>query len=77
MRRQLHHGKNWYSAMGILFAVVGTISLVESSLIWSPGFVVDFILSPEINKEKVSTGMVCFGLFLIAVGFKRKSYDQP
>lgn len=76
MREVLHRGKNWYSAMGILFLIVGSVSILEASLVWGLEFVVDFLLSPEVNREKVSTGMIGFGIFLISVGFRKKSYDK-
>ena len=76
MRWDLPRGKNWYSAMGILFLIVGSVSILEASLVWGIEFVVDFILSPEFNREKVSTGMIGFGIFLISVGFRKKSYDK-
>ncbi len=76
MRRELSRAKNWYSAMGILFIVVGSVTIIETSLIWGFGFAIDFILSPEINREKVSTGMICFGLFMVFLGFRRSHYED-
>lgn len=66
-------GRNWYSAMGILFIVVGAIVIVQNLLIWGPEFVFDFLLSPEITNEKISFGMFAFGGFMILMGFKRKN----
>jgi len=65
-------GRNWYSAMGVLFVVVGAIVLVQNLIIWSPEFVVDFMFNGEITNEKVSLGMFAFGGFLILWGFKKK-----
>lgn len=65
-------GRNWYSAMGIMFIVVGAIVLVRNVLIWSPDFVLDFLLNSEITNEKISIGMLMFGGFLLFVGFRKK-----
>jgi hypothetical protein len=66
-------GRNWYTAMGILFIVVGAIVMVRNILLWSPEFVLDFILNSEITSEKVSIGMFAFGGVLIFVGFRKKN----
>jgi len=68
-------GRNWYTAMGTLFIVSGAIVLVRQIILWSPDFVLDFLLSPELTHEKVSVGMIIFGAFMITMGF-RKKYDQ-
>ena len=65
-------GRNWYSAMGVLFVVVGAIVLVQNLIIWGPEFVVDFMFNGEITNEKVSLGMFAFGGFLILLGFRKK-----
>ncbi len=70
-----HHprrGRNWYSAMGGLFVVVGAIVIVQNLLIWGPEFVLDFMTNAEITNEKVSLGMFAFGGFMILLGFKKK-----
>ena len=64
-------GRNWYTAMGVLFLVMGGIVLVQQLLIWGSGFVTDFLLNSEITNEKVSVGMIAFGLFMIALGFRK------
>ncbi len=64
-------GRNWYSAMGILFIVGGGIVIVRNIFLWSPEFVVDFIFNSEITNEKISMGMFAFGGFLIFLGFRR------
>ena len=66
-------GRNWYSAMGILFIVIGAIVVVRNILIWSPEFVLDFLLNSELTNEKVSVGMFVFGGILILVGFRKKN----
>ncbi len=35
-------GRNWLTAMGVLFLVVAAVSLVRDIIIWSPDFVVEF-----------------------------------
>jgi hypothetical protein len=65
-------GKNWYSAMGILFVVIGVIVMVRNVLIWSPDFVLDFLLNSEITNEKISVGMFVFGGILLFLGFRKK-----
>jgi hypothetical protein len=65
-------GKNWYSAMGILFIVIGAIVMVRNVLIWSPDFVLDFLLNSEITNEKISIGMFVFGGILLFLGFRKK-----
>lgn len=65
-------GKNWYSAMGVLFIVIGAIVMVRNVLIWSPDFVLDFLLNSEITNEKISVGMFVFGGILLFLGFRKK-----
>ncbi len=69
-------GRNWYTAMGTLFIIMATIVLVRQIIIWSPDFMMQFLLNSEITNEKISMGMIAFGIFLIAMGL-RKGYDQP
>ncbi|MFQ5573168.1 MAG: hypothetical protein ACE5EJ_02840 [Nitrosopumilaceae archaeon] len=69
-------GRNWYTAMGVLFIIMAAIVLVRQMILWSPDFVIEFLLNSEITNEKISMGMIAFGVFLIAMGF-RKGYDQP
>lgn len=66
-------GRNWYSAMGILFIVIGSIVMVRNILIWSPEFVLDFLLNSDITNEKISVGMFAFGAALLVVGFRKKN----
>ena len=72
----IRRGRNWYTAMGTLFIIMATIVLVRQVLLWSPDFVIEFLLNSEITNEKISMGMIAFGVFLIAMGF-RKGYDEP
>ena len=53
-------GKNWHTAMGLLFIVSGMIVLVRQILIWTPDFVFDFLVNSEFTNEKVSIAMLAF-----------------
>jgi len=66
-------GRNWYSAMGVLFIVIGSIVIIRNIFIWSPEFVLDFLLNSDITNEKVSLGMFVFGGILLLVGFRKKN----
>lgn len=64
-------GRNWYTAIGVLFSVMAGIVLVRQLLIWGPEFVEEFLFNGEITSEKVSMAMLAFGIFMIALGFRR------
>ena len=64
-------GKNWFSAIGVLFCVMGGIVLIQQLLIWGIDFVEDFLFNAEFTNEKVSVAMLCFGIFMIALGFRK------
>ena len=66
-------GRNWLTAMGVLFLVVATVTLVRDIIIWSPDFVIEFFFNSEINAQKVSLGAIMFGSFMIALGFGKKN----
>ena len=66
-------GRNWLTAMGVLFLVVATVTLGRDIIIWSPDFVVEFFFNPEINAQKVSLGAIVFGASMIALGFGKKN----
>jgi len=68
-------GRNWYTAMGALFVIMAAVVLVRQVILWSPDFVIEFLLNSEITNEKISIGMIVFGVFLIIMGF-RKGYDN-
>lgn len=63
-------GRNWYTAIGLMFVIMASIVLVQQLLVWGPEFVADFMVSPQITNEKVSIGMLGFGAFMIAMGFR-------
>jgi len=64
-------GKNWFTAIGLMFCVMATIVFVQQLLIWGPEFVGDFLFNQEVTNEKVSMGMLAFGIFMIALGFRK------
>ena len=64
-------GRNWFTAMGVLFIVMATIVVVRNMVLWGPEFLLDFLLNSEINSEKISLGMVIFGCTMIGLGYKK------
>ena len=64
-------GRNWFTAIGVLFSVMAGIVLVRQLLIWGTEFVEEFLLNGEITNEKVSFAMLGFGIFMIALGFRK------
>ena len=64
-------GRNWFTAIGVLFSVMAAIVLVRQLLIWGPEFVGEFLLNGEITNEKVSFAMLGFGIFMVALGFRK------
>ena len=64
-------GRNWFTAIGVLFCVMGGIVLIQQLLIWGIDFVEDFLFNAEFTNEKVSVAMICFGIFMIALGFRK------
>ena len=66
-------GRNWFTAIGVLFIIVAGITLVRDTIIWSPDFMVDFIFDSNINPQKTSLAAVAFGIFMIILGFRKKN----
>jgi len=66
-------GRNWKTAMGVIFLVVAAVTLVRDIIIWSPDFVVEFFFNSEINAQKVSLGAITFGAFMVTLGFAKKN----
>jgi len=64
-------GRNWKTAMGVLFLVVAAVTLVRDIIIWSPDFVVEFFFNSDINAQKISLGSIAFGMFMIVWGYKK------
>ncbi len=65
-------GRNWFTAMGVLFIVMALIAIARNLLIWGPEFVFDFIVSADVTNEKISIGMIVFGSIMIILGFRKK-----
>ena len=68
-------GRNWLTAMGVLFLVVAMVTLVRDVIIWSPDFVIQFFFDSEINAQKVSLGAIAFGMFMVVLGFVKKNFQ--
>ena len=68
-------GRNWLTAMGVLFLVVAAVTLARDIIIWSPDFVVQFFFDSEINAQKVSLGAIALGTFLVVLGFVKKNFQ--
>jgi|TARA_B100000959_G_scaffold222857_1_gene236074 hypothetical protein len=64
-------GRNWKTAMGVLFLVVAIVTLVRDIIIWSPDFVVEFFFNSDINVQKISLGSITFAMFMIVWGYKK------
>ena len=64
-------GRNWFTAMGLLFIVMALIVLTRNLLIWGPEFMLDFFLNDEVSNEKISVGMIVFGGIMIVLGFRK------
>lgn len=73
MKGSYKRGRNWFTAMGILFIVMAGIILIRNLLIYGPEFLADYFISPEITNEKISASMIGFGTFLIFLGFRKRS----
>ena len=57
--------------MGVLFIVMAGIIVIRNMFLWSPGFFVDFLISPEITNEKISLAMIIFGCIMIGIGYRK------
>ena len=64
-------GRNWFSAIGVLFCVMGGTVLIQQLLIWGIDFVEDFLYNSEFTNEKVSVAMIGFGVFMILLGLRK------
>ena len=69
-------GRNWFTAMGVLFSVMAGIVLVRQLFLWGPEFVGDFLFNGEITNEKVSMAMLAFGIFMIILGFRKNEQKR-
>ena len=54
-----------------MFCIMATIVLVQQLLIWGLEFVEEFLFNEEVTNEKISIGMLTFGIFMVALGFRK------
>ena len=66
--------KNVFSAFGVLFIITAIIVPVQNLIVWGPDFVSDFYTSNEITAEKISIGVIAFGVFMIFLAHKKADY---
>ena len=72
MSHEYHRrGRNWYTAIGTLFLVMAGIVLARQLVLWGLEFVGEFLFNSEVTNEKVSFGMIGFGIFMVLLGFRR------
>jgi multisubunit Na+/H+ antiporter MnhB subunit len=69
-------GRNWFSAIGVLFCVMGGTVLIQQLLIWGIDFVEDFLYNSEFTNEKVSVAMIGFGIFMILLGLRKHEQKE-
>ena len=65
-------GRNWLTAMGVMFIVVALVTLLRQIIVWTPDFVIEFLLNDEITSEKVAVATICIGLIFVILGFRKK-----
>ncbi|SRR5581483_2692458 len=76
-------GKNWMSAMGILFIIMAAIiairNLVFYSIEYTTGFFLDNFINAQITNEKFVIAMLAAGGFLLYWGYfkKKEEYGPP
>lgn len=70
-------GRNWYTAIGVLFLVTAGIVLVRQIALWGVEFVGDFMVNGEITNEKISLGMIGFGGLMLLLGFRKHGATMP
>jgi len=81
--RDDRRGKNWMSAMGILFIVMAGIITIRDLLLFSQlytvGFFLDNFTNSAITNEKFVIGMLVGGGILLYWGYfkKKEDYGPP
>ena len=68
--------KNVFSAFGVLFIITAIIIPIQNLIVWGPDFASDFYNSQEITAEKLSIGVIAFGVFMIFLAHKKADYIQ-
>lgn len=66
--------KNVFSSFGVLFIITAIIVPIQNLIVWGPDFVSDFYTSQEITAEKISIGVIGFGVFMIFLAHKKADY---
>ena len=69
-------GRNPTTAFGVLFIVIGAITLVRQLILWSPDFVIQFLFNEEITSEKISIVTMSIGVFIVALGFRKNESQR-
>lgn len=64
-------GRNWYTALGVLFIISAVIVMARQIALWGFEFVGDFMFNGDFTNEKVSLGMIGFGCLMIVLGLRR------
>ena len=44
-------GRNWFTAMGIMFMVVAAVTLARDLIIWGPDFVIQFFFNSVMKPQ--------------------------
>lgn len=65
---------NALTAFGVLFIVISLIVPLQNLIVWGEDFVYDFYTSSEITAEKISLGVLMFGMILVGVGYKKQIF---
>ena len=68
--------KNVFTAFAVLFFISSAIVPIQNLIVWGPDFVADFYTSNEITAEKLSIGVICLGLVMLFLGYKKKDFIQ-
>lgn len=71
-REYYRRGRNWYTAMGVLFVVIAGISFARQLLSWDIEVVIDSIINQSITSEKIAIATAIVGVFIISMGFRKK-----
>ena len=77
--REIRRGRNWMSAMGILFIVMAVIIALRNLYLVSTqlsfGFYLDNYTNGQINNEKFVIAMIIGGSILLYWGYFRKKEE--
>ncbi len=65
-------GRNWMTAMAVLFAVVGAIVVLRDLALWGPEFVADFFINGHLTNEKIVLAMLVISGLLFAFGMRKQ-----